>query len=161
MRSTPETETTELTDARAALQDARHALLHAQREVAEAGAPRTGPLADAAEARWVRVALLERRERDALAAQARGDRRRGRTGRWRRAFGLAPAAPPRAEAPPTAREAPTVHEATTSFLDQSGRHDTGEDLHPSALDPVQADLQEAIARSSLAKRNAEREARDA
>ena len=156
MHSTPESETTEIADSRVALQNARRALAQAQRDVAEAGAPRSGPLADVAKAHGIRVSLLERRERDAVAAQARGDRRRGRGRRWRRLLGrLGPAQPAPVAAPPTVRE------ATTRFLDQPGAHDTEEDLHPSALDPVQADLQDAIVRSSLAKKNAERDARDA
>jgi hypothetical protein len=59
------------------------------------------------------------------------------------------------------RGPPTVHEATVSFLDQPGDHDSTEDLHPSALDPVQADLHAALARASLERTNAERDARDA
>ena len=67
----------------------------------------------------------------------------------------------RARPPRITKSPPTVHEATVSFLDQAGEHDRTEDIHPSRLDPVQADLHDALARTSLAKANAERDARDA
>jgi hypothetical protein len=155
MRTTPETENAEIDDARLALQNARLGLAQAARDVVEANAPILSPLADAKEAQWVRVALLERRERDALTAHARGDRRRERRAQWRHILGIAPARPATIPQP-----SPTVHEATVSFLDQPGEHNSEEDIHPSALDPVQADLHAALARTSLAKKNAERDARD-
>lgn len=152
MHSTPETEATEIVDARRALANARSGLAKAQRDLA--GAPSAGPVADAAEARWVRVALLERRERDAVAAQARGNRWRAKMMRWRRMVGLGPG-------PPGVATPPSIHEATVRLLDQAEGHSTEEDLHPSALDPIQADLDAALARAELAKKNAERDARDA
>src|ERR1051326_4924572 len=94
MRTTPQAENAEIDDARLALQNARRELAQAARDGVdtsalrrglsvplpegddpEANAPLLSPLADAREAQWVRVALLERRERDALTAHARGDRR--------------------------------------------------------------------------------------
>ena len=60
---------------------------------------------------------------------------------------------------PVAR--PGVGDATVRFLNERLAHDSTEDLHPSRLDSAESDLDDALARSALAQKNAKRDARDA
>ena len=139
MRSTPTSEAAEIIAAKIDLQLARREFEIAHDAAAGSRAPILSALADKEDEQWVRVALAERREKAALAARAAGDARRGRSARWRRLFG-------RRTDGAAAPESPSVHAATVTFLDASGDHDSGEDVHPSRLDPVEADLDDALAR---------------
>src|SRR5439155_6441349 len=112
------------------------------------------PLLELEDEHWVHVALLERRERDAQTAHLRGERRRDRSLRWKRALGIRPKER-------IADVPPTVHEATVSYLGQAAEHDSSEDIHPSRLDPLQADLRDALARSTQAKDDQARDVLDA
>jgi hypothetical protein len=154
MRSTPETEAAEIEAARLDVKNSQRDLALAQH--AALGAPILSPLADAEDDQWVRVALAQRRERDATDASTRGERRRHRLARFGRIFGMR--SPPTPDVP---ADRPGVRAATVRFLDEQLDHDSAEDLHPARLDEAEADLDNALARASLAKTNAERDARDA
>lgn len=53
-----------------------------------------------------------------------------------------------------------VHEATNAFLRDAPAHRNDEDLHPTRLDPAAADLESALSRDALRKKEAQRQRDD-
>lgn len=87
MPTVQESEVAEIVAAQIGVRDAKRALERAQ---ANAAAERTKARADVEDDEWVRVALAQRRERDAWAAHALHERSRARVDRLRALFGLKP-----------------------------------------------------------------------
>lgn len=165
MRTTDASESREIQESAADLARARASLAAAKGASVQANAGPLDPLTELHDKQWVRVALAERRQNDAFDAQAAGERRRSRGAGLRAFLRLPPRAPPdemqtvhAVESRVTNEEA---HRATVAFVAEGAPHSEAEDLHPTRLDPPAADLERALADSTLRKRNAERDARDA
>lgn len=166
MRTTEASENAEIEGATADLARARASLAAVKAASALASAGPLDPLVEFHDKQWVRVALAERRQNDAIDAHAAAERRRSRIAGLREFLHLPPRAP--------ADEAPSAgslgsdsvaseesRRATIVFGAGRAAHSEEEDLHPTRLDPAAAHLERALADAALAKKNAERDARDA
>lgn len=166
MRTTKASEKAEIQGSTADLASARASLAAVEAASALAGGGPLDPLVELHDKQWVRVALAERRQNEAIDAHATAERRRSRIAGLR-AFLRLPARAPPDETPSAA--APAIdsvasdesRRATIAFGAERPAHSEEEDLHPTRLDPSAADLERALADAALAKKNAERDARDA
>src|SRR5438552_8647283 len=88
MRTTEKSEMIEIDEATADLAQARVSLAAAKDASIRAHAGFLDPLIDFEDNQWIRVAIAERRERDAFIARDAGLRRRSRAAMWWMLFGV-------------------------------------------------------------------------